>query len=216
MNRTEQAWEMVRTAIISGELAPGTALKTTDLQAICGMSLSPVREALSRLVATGLVVAEHNRGYRVSHISRADLDDLVAVRIRLESWALEQSIRQGDEVWEANILSSFHLLDRLPRRQSEDDMLYDKQWEERHVDFHQALISACGSPITLSFCDTLRVRNDRYRRLSLSVEGKKRNAESEHQDIKDAAIGRDIPKALNALSKHYATTAQILRDEVLK
>ena len=216
MSRSEQAWDIVRDAILSGKLAPGTALKTTDLQELCGMSVSPVREALSRLVATGLVTAEHNRGYRVSRVSRDDLDDLVATRIRLESWALEQSIRHGDEMWEARILSTMHVLDRLPRRQPEDQTLYDKQWETRHIDYHQALICACGSPITLTFCDTLRDQNDRYRRLSLAVEGEGRNAEEEHRVIAQAAISRDAPRAIAALTSHYSLTAQFLRDRVFR
>jgi GntR family transcriptional regulator, carbon starvation induced regulator len=63
------------------------------------MRVSPVCEALARLVATGLVEGEHNRGYRVTTLSLADLDDLVLTRILIEGWALEESIRVGDEHW---------------------------------------------------------------------------------------------------------------------
>ena len=99
ISRSTQAWEIIRNAIVSGRLKPGTPLKTSELQELCGMSVSPVREALARLVATGLATAEHNLGYRVAPLSGPDLQDLVDTRIREESWALMRSIENGDEVW---------------------------------------------------------------------------------------------------------------------
>lgn len=210
MSRSEQAWQIMRDAILSGRLGPGTALKTSDLQELCGMSVSPVREALARLVATGLVTAEHNRGYQVASLSADDLNDLVATRIREESWALQRSIELGDEMWEARIISSLHIIQRLPREKPTDPILYDRQWELRHADFHQALISECGSKVTLAFCDTLRDQNDHYRRLSLTVENGRRNAGEEHNDIAQAAISRDAKKAVDALAQHYNETARYL------
>ncbi len=206
-SRSTKAWEILRNAIVSGRLKPGTALKTSELQDLCGMSVSPVREALARLVATGLATAEHNHGYRVAPLSAADLQDLVDTRIREESWALTRSIENGDEMWEGRILSSLHVLERLPRENPEDRTLYNEQWEIRHSDFHNALISECGSKITLGFCETLRDQSDRYRRLSLSLEGN-RNAMSEHRTIAEAAIERDAARAVEALASHYATTAK--------
>lgn len=174
------------------------------------MSVSPVREALARLVATGLATAEHNHGYRVAPLSAADLQDLVDTRIREESWALRRSIENGDEVWEGRILSSLHVLERLPRENPEDQTLYNEQWEIRHSDFHNTLISECGSKITLSFCETLRDQSDRYRRLSLALEGGGRNAMNEHRAIAEASIKRDAPQAIEALSSHYSMTARYL------
>ena len=174
------------------------------------MSVSPVREALARLVATGLATAEHNLGYRVAPLSAPDLEDLVDTRIREESWALQKSIENGDEIWEGRILSSLHVLERLPRENPQDPTLYNEQWESRHCDFHNALICECGSKLTLGYCETLRDQNDRYRRLALVLEIGKRNAANEHRDIAEAAIQRDAPRAIEALASHYAMTAQFL------
>lgn len=174
------------------------------------MSVSPVREALARLVATGLATAEHNLGYRVAPLSGPDLQDLVDTRIREESWALMRSIENGDEVWEGRILASLHILERLPRENPEDQSLYNEQWESRHSDFHDALISECGSKLTLGFCTTLRDQNDRYRRLSLVLEGGGRNAMNEHREIAEASIQRDQARAIEALASHYSTTAKYL------
>ena len=72
--------QILREAIFTGRFQPGAPLRFHEMQALCGMSVSPVREALTRLVTEGLVETEHNRGYRVALLSRRDLDDLVRTR----------------------------------------------------------------------------------------------------------------------------------------
>lgn len=214
-SRAEQAWQSLRNAILEGRFRPGAPLRFQELQEFCGMSVSPVREALARLVAAGLVEGEHNRGYRVTTLSLADLDDLVRTRILVEGWALEESIRIGDEHWEARLISSLHLLERLPRLQADDARLHDERWEARHAEFHTALLSACGSAILLDFCQALYDRADRYRRFSLSVENGPRDVSVEHKLILDAALARDAKKASGLLAAHYENTLTFVRDYML-
>ena len=109
------------------------------------------------------------------------------------------------------IISSLHLLERVPRRQEKEQSLYDKKWESRHIDFYSALILACNSPIVIDFCNMMRDRNDRYRRLSLSVEETgARDVEQEHRDSMEATINRKPKQAVDALANHYTCTAQYL------
>jgi GntR family transcriptional regulator, carbon starvation induced regulator len=209
-SRSEQAWQTLRTAILTGALPPGEPLRFEQLQQMCGMSVSPVREALARLVAAGLVEGEHNRGYRVTSVTIAELEDLVCMRVQLEGWALERSVEYGDEDWEAEAIASLHRLDRLPRKQGEE-LLHNEEWAARHALFHAALISACASPVLLQFCDQLYDRSDRYRRLSLTVETGARDVGAEHRAILDAALARNAPLAKSLLADHYQATATFLR-----
>lgn len=209
-SRSEQAWQTLRTAILTGVLRPGEQLRFEQLQQMCGMSVSPVREALTRLVAAGLVEGEHNRGYRVTQMTLAELDDLVQMRIQLEGWALERSIAQGDEDWEADAIASLHRLERLPRKQG-NEAIHNEEWAIRHAHFHAALISAAGSPVLLNFCSQLYDRSDRYRRLSLTVETGQRAVSNEHHAILDAALARNAPLARSLLADHYEATATFLR-----
>lgn len=208
--RSEQAWQALRSAILAGTLAPGEPLRFQQLQQMCGMSVSPVREALARLVAAGLVEGEHNRGYWVTSVTRPQLDDLVRTRIQFEGWALERSIALGDEDWEARSIADLHRLDRLPRKVA-DKQLHNEEWEARHLRFHATLISACDSPLLLQFCDQLYVRSDRYRRLSLTVEFEPRDVQKEHRAILEAAIARNAILAKSLLADHYEATAAVLR-----
>ena len=81
----------LREMILSGELQPGVQLVLTELAQRLSMSVMPVREAIGRLQAEGLVDQIPHRGARVSLVSAADLEDLYAVRIALETLATREA-----------------------------------------------------------------------------------------------------------------------------
>jgi DNA-binding GntR family transcriptional regulator len=72
-------------AIVSGELEPGTVLRQEQVSAQYSVSRTPVREALRRLSALGLVSFEANRGFRVRTLSREEMWEAFLVRAELES-----------------------------------------------------------------------------------------------------------------------------------
>ena len=76
-------------AIVSGEIAPGTVLRQEQLSEQYRVSRTPVREALRRLAALGLVSFVPNRGVRVRTLSREELREAFLVRAELESLATE-------------------------------------------------------------------------------------------------------------------------------
>src|SRR4051794_21810018 len=85
-------------AIVRGELAPGQVLRQEELSERYGVSRTPVREALRRLAALGLVSFEPNRGVRVRTLSRDELREAFLVRAELESLATELAVpRLGAE-----------------------------------------------------------------------------------------------------------------------
>ena len=87
--------------------AAGQKLHIAGLAKQFSVSLAAVREALSRLVADGLVQASDQRGFRVSPVSLADLDDVTQTRIDIEGLALRRSIERGDQAWLASVKSAF-------------------------------------------------------------------------------------------------------------
>ena len=86
---TSAVQERLRTDILSTRLLPDQKLHIAGLAKQFSVSLAAVREALSRLVADGLVQASDQRGFRVSPVSLADLTDVTQTRIDIEGLALE-------------------------------------------------------------------------------------------------------------------------------
>jgi GntR family carbon starvation induced transcriptional regulator len=205
-----QLGERLREAILRGDYAPGEKLRLDRLRESYGVSLSPLREALSRLGAEGLVVAEHQRGYRVAPASLENLEEVTRLRIGLEGMALAEAMRRGDEEWEAGIVAAFHRLTRLEARIPKPDRI--REWEVRHREFHLSLLSACGMPLLLQFCQTLHDLSDRYRRVYLAKYPLDRDVHGEHETIMRAAIARKERKALEALRQHIERTSANVRD----
>src|SRR5436305_2157022 len=80
---------VIEEAIVSGELAPGTVLRQEQLSEQFNVSRTPIREALRRLAALGLVSFVPNRGVRVRTLSRDELHEAFLVRAELEGLATE-------------------------------------------------------------------------------------------------------------------------------
>ena len=196
----------LRAAILRGEIAPGAKLKLEALRERFGVSLSPLREALSRLAAEGLVLAESQRGFRLPEASGERLAEVITLRCQLEPFALAESIRRGDDEWEERLVAVFHRLSKLERAEPRAARARVEDWEKAHREFHEALISACGMPILLQFCGVLNDLSDRYRRLFLARNPLDRNVLGEHQAILDAALARKADRATALLRRHVERT----------
>lgn len=200
----------MRDDVLTGSLKPGEKLRADFLRDRYDVGTSPVREALNRLAADGLVVHEDQRGFRVSSVSKAELVELIMTRCWLEEIALGESIANGDAAWEEGIVLAFHRLSRVPRSASETSYAINSEWEKLHRDYHLALITACGSRWLLGFCDQLNDQTHRYRQIAAHVDDPRRNEIDEHRAIMDAAIARDRERAVGLLKEHFTRTSDLI------
>ncbi len=117
-NRTQsdRMFETLRGDILACRILPGSKLRINDIAETSEVSLGAVREALSRLGAEGLVIAESQKGYRVAPLSVEDLRDLTEARVEIERVALARSIAHGDLDWETDLVAAWHRLSRISRR----------------------------------------------------------------------------------------------------
>ena len=202
-------YEQLRTHLVTGVLAPNEKLLIKTLCERYDVGPSAVREALARLSAEGLVVAEPQRGFYAAPVSLDELRDLTEVRIELETRCLRRSIENGDMAWETRVVGALHQLSRTPRGEREGNpSLPDRPWEDTHAAFHSALVSACGSTWLLSLRQQLYVQSERYRLLAAAQITRARNLELEHKVLVDAALGRDIDTAVDLVTRHFAATAE--------
>jgi DNA-binding GntR family transcriptional regulator len=211
---TEHVLQRLRDDIVSGTLAASEKLRVQDLSRRYGVGASPLREALSRLTADGLVANESNRGFRVAPMSVAEFIDVAENRRRIESLALEQSIKAGDDAWEGRLIADYHQLRKLEATHRPNSKLNEPtyQWERRHRSFHQSLIAACPSPWLLHFDWLLVCQFDRYRRLVILNAGSTRAGRQQEQALVDAALTRDAKTAVHVLCEHIDdSAAQIVR-----
>ena len=201
--------DRLRADILNGKRAPGTKVRLEELKTEFGVSWSPIREAVTRLAAEGLLLAEDQRGYRVAPASRGDLAEVLRLRMLLEPMALQQAIEKGNDDWEAGILTAHHLLGKVEdQRSTSGSDGVAVEWETRHRGFHDALISGCASPILLQFCHMLHDMNDRYRRIFLQAHAFDRDVAAEHKAILDVTLARKSEKAASLLRSHIDRTGR--------
>lgn len=197
----------MRTDIISCGLKPGSKLRFEKLRQMYAVSFSTLREALSRLVAEGLVIAEGQRGFLVAPVSLSDLNDLTNVRVLIERECLRLAIAQGDDQWEADIIATYHRMDRLQNRLGLNYYL-SEEWAKLHGKFHFSLVAACDSPSLLEIRRELFERAHRYRRMSSQFRPQWRAKDVEHKMIMDTVIARDLAKAQELTERHIRETTE--------
>jgi GntR family carbon starvation induced transcriptional regulator len=201
-------YEEMRQDILVGRLKAGEKLTMAAAQLRYSAGISPIREALSRLVPEGLVEKEEQKGFWIQSLTKADLAEITQMRYWLEDIAIRESIRLGDSSWEESIVVAQHRLSGEARYQDESDNASNPGWEQLHDEFHLALISACGSKRLLHQCHNFQSLTERYRRNDLAVDYAHRDANQEHLAIMKAAIDRDADTASRLLQEHCRLTAE--------
>ena len=199
---------LLRNDILDGRLEPGDKLRFDDLRKRYAVTVSPLREALMRLVSDGLVLLEEHKGFRVAAVSRAQLEDITSTRRSIEPIAIRKSIERGDESWTDHVVASFDALSARPMQASSGAL--DEAWEKRHRQFHESLYAACGSMWLTSFCRLLYDQSERYRRLWFRKFGKTRDVLEEHRTLMEAVIARDADAATFYIQRHISLTAASL------
>jgi GntR family carbon starvation induced transcriptional regulator len=203
---TASALSRIRSDIIACRLMPNERLRFEALRKRYGMGLSPLREALMRLEAEGLVQLEQNKGFRVSEVSRENLLDLMQTRIEIETIALRWSLQKGGVEWEASLLGAFHRLSRQTKIDPREPEAINEAWSREHAAFHAALVAACGSQTLIAIRERLFEQAERYVSLSIMSNAPLRDDVAEHKQLMRAAINRDVEKSIELNRLHITRT----------
>lgn len=233
--KAEAAYQLLREEILTIRLAPGLPLRLNMLRDRYGIGWTPLREALARLEAERLVTTRSNSGFAVAPLAGDELSDILRTRLLLELELLAEAFRKGDTAWEERIaaahfrLSRCKLLSRtsLPLLDPSEENL--AEWDQRHRQFHEALLSAAQSDWLKRIYRDVSMHLRRHHRF-LNAEpalraatGTGEEAEAEaatillmramaidsHTDLMQAAIDRDWPRARQLMIDHVGFTGKV-------
>jgi DNA-binding GntR family transcriptional regulator len=197
---SEHAYRAIRSDIIFGRLKPDQKLGLERLKELYDVSISTLREILSRLGSEGFVLAEGQRGFHVAPVSIGDLREIADLRLLLESYAIEISFASGDLEWEGAVVAAHHKLALLEKQMLGGDKTQAALWKRYDLEFHRALISACGSRALLDTYGTIYDKYLRYLMVALVFRGEV--AAKEHEQLLECALTRDAARAKNILALH--------------
>lgn len=208
--RSLGVYDEIRSDIMSARIPPGTRLKVGPLCERFGVSLSVVREALTRLSEQRLVRSEPQLGFSVAPLDRAGLEDLTRVRVEIETLALRWAIEHADLAWETSVVAALYQLGRTPLGEPGNEDGICDAWSDAHAAFHGALASGCGSPLLMELRRGPYDAAEIYRRWARPAAREERDVHKEHTEIAEAAIARDAELATSLLEDHIRRTTQTL------
>jgi DNA-binding GntR family transcriptional regulator len=198
-------------------LAPGSQLSQVELAKRTGVSTTPLREALRRLEAEGLIESRPNRRPRVLPFACDDLDSVYAARVMLEPLALRMTVPRlsGNDLTQLrDALTAMRRAVSLPE---DDPSFWERSaWEKNHHGFHLALIAAAPRQLREQI-ETLIARADRYRRIAVrddTADGRAMG-DAEHEAIVEACEAGDAGRAAAVLRAQLVRSARTVQAIVM-
>jgi GntR family carbon starvation induced transcriptional regulator len=201
----DEGYARIRGDIIFGRLKPSQRLRLEVLRKDYGLSVTTLREVLNRLASERLVVAEGKRGFEVAPISIENLKELADLRLLLECHAIEQSFARADVEWEGRVVSAHHKL-AATEKLMKSQIGSSEQWKQYDSEFHQALISNCGSATLMEAHAAAFDRYFRYQMITFQFRDEA--PIRQHKDLLDCALARDAETAKTVLKEHVGDCVQ--------
>ena len=197
----------LRDAITDGSLDPGEPIRQDEVARLFNVSKIPVREALKRLEAEGLVAFHRNRGAVVTSVSDPELVQIFEVRAILEASAIRFSIP--------------HMRDETFKRArafceafaAETDVA---RWAQLNWQFHSCLYEDAHRPFLVATIRSVNDRLERFLRIQLTLSHGKEIADREHREILDACEARDAERAGRLVHEHIMGACRSLLEHLPK
>jgi DNA-binding GntR family transcriptional regulator len=194
----------LRERILNGDMTEGEVIRQEALAEEYGVSRMPIREALKRLDAEGLVVLTNNRGASVTKHSLEEIGEIFDLRSLIEADLFRRSIPLMTS------LDFMRCADILTEMESSLDADVIDRWGALNYQFHSALYARADRKLTNELLHRIGTQSDRYVRMHLSLAGQKDNAKQEHRELLRLAEARDVDQACALLQKHIDVTKQNL------
>lgn len=192
----QRVYTHLRGEILSGALPPGTELQEVALSATLGVSRGPIREAIGRLAAEGLVTVRPRRGAVVRELSTEEFLEAYQVREALEVMAVRLAVPRLTEA-DVEVLET-HIAEMTACADGGDT----QGFFEANSGFHRAFFDISGNRMLVDLYQGLCSQIDRYRLRSLELRGNVQRSIAEHKAILRAARAGDVERAVHLVSEH--------------
>ncbi|WP_158228389.1 GntR family transcriptional regulator [Pseudonocardia sp. MH-G8] len=211
VNLTDRVFEALEDAIVRCELQPGEVVTDRTLSLRLDVSRTPVREALQRLAASGLVVPrDRGPGWEVAGFDERDLAELFELRKALEPMGLRQLLADNSDARTIHALARFF-------DDFDEPMEVDRyaDYFQRDNEFHKKIVSCTGNSRVIGFYGIVERQIDRGRHfLSTGYQGRIEENLTEHRRITRAIGARDVEEAVAALLHHLQRGEELMVEHI--
>jgi DNA-binding GntR family transcriptional regulator len=195
----EQITDVLRGAVITGEMRPGAVYSAPALAARFGVSATPVREAMLDLAKEGLVEPLRNKGFRVTELCDTDLDELTELRMLIEVPTVASLAVRYTPAWDADIGDLRRVADEIVAHAQDGDLIAYVGADRR---FHLGLLALSGNGRLVAIVGELRSRSRLYGLEELARRGRLTASALEHSDLLDLLVAGDADGARSLMRRH--------------
>jgi len=202
----ETVYLQLKQAIHNGALRPGEVLRQENLARKLGVSRAPLREALPRLEADGMIVLRPRRGYSVVTLDPDEIEDIFDLRATIEEKAVRAATARRKP---ADVEAVFAILARMQsiKMLGEEDR---RLWFDLNFELHDTLAAASGRRHLVRMVRNLRSLVEPYIRVEVKLTGDVRQADLEHEKLVTAFADGLVDLAGSLVRVHIQSTANRL------
>ncbi len=190
-------FERLENDILGGKYAYGEVLTEARLCEEMGVSRTPIREAIRRLEQEN-ILRESGKGMVVQGITNEDIDDILAIRARIEGMAARRAASAMTETQKKALAEAVDLQEFYVSRADADNI----QWQDH--EFHELIYAGCGSITLQSTLVPLHRKAQKFRRASVEKVVRAKASVEEHRRICEAILAGDGDAAEAAMNEHIA------------
>lgn len=191
-----QVSKVIIEGLLEGRLQPGDRLVENDLVDLLGVSRSPVREALTELARSGVVVRELGRGGRIREWTGKDLEDLFGVRSELEGYAARLAAKNAVPAFQSK---AGRIIARMRTAARNDDYM---AMIELDLEFHEIIWDLSGNELLQEVLQGLSQQFRFFLTLNWKFHGGLDQVANKHQRLLDAVMSGDPKVAEPAMHEH--------------
>ncbi|MFE7171045.1 GntR family transcriptional regulator [Streptomyces sp. NPDC057616] len=195
-NFRERVVDVLRAALIAGELLPGQVYSAPALAPRLGVSATPVREAMLELVKEGMVDIVPNKGFRVTAVSDRQLDEYKHIRSLIE---IPTTVGLATTAAAADLETLRPLAVEIVDSAAKGDLI---AYIEADLDFHLGLLALAGNDHLVEVVRDLRRRSRLYGLTALVEAGRLQASAEEHLELLDALLARDPEGVREVMTRH--------------
>jgi DNA-binding GntR family transcriptional regulator len=209
----EAVYQQLKTAILTGVFRPGQTLRQEDVARQLGVSRGPLREALPKLEAEGMIISTPHRGCTVVSLAPAEIMEIFELRAMLEASLAKAAARKK----EPNAVRRLREIASIMRSLQVSTVEADQQrWFDLNYELHDILLTVAGRRHHQRVLEIVRALAEPYIRMEIHLTGSFAEAQEEHDGLIDAFAAGDCEGLEKLTREHVQRTAQRIIEAINK
>jgi len=202
--KSDKVYEFLKEQVLSGVYKPEERIIIRDIARQLGVSDIPVREAIKKLAADGLLELKSHSGARVAPINIENLEEIFLIRIELETLSTRLAVRAATD-------EEIESLDRLVKQMDVSIGSHDlTDYSTSNREFHQQLYRASHAPVLIDMIESLFMRSENSKMVFHYDPERLRQSNDEHRAIVEAIRARDEEKAAQIIRGQKETGFKVV------